>query len=43
MSDAEKLTVSADTITINDVEYVRATSSPTGTRAVVVVDRGVLR
>lgn len=29
-----------DTVTINGIEYIPATSKPTGTRAVVVVDRG---
>ena len=29
-----------ESITINGVEYVPASSKPTGTRAVVVVDRG---
>ena len=30
----------SDTITINGIEYVTATSKPVGNRAVVVVDRG---
>lgn len=29
-----------DTVTINGIEYIPSTSKPTGTRAVVVVDRG---
>jgi hypothetical protein len=29
-----------NTITLNDIDYVRADSVPTGNRAVVVVDRG---
>lgn len=29
-----------DTITVNGVDYVPASTRPTGTRAVVVVDRG---
>ena len=29
-----------NTITINGIKYIPATSKPTGTRAVVVVDRG---